>query len=113
MFVSMKRIDKWNPHEIAVFEAAISVFGKQFHKIADLVIQMNGYDLDSHKDDAGCGSILLDLAFQLALLFMEESATVLYVALFVGTNTVGSPTSCEWSVSLHPGGRITTGETGS
>ncbi|KAK8823772.1 hypothetical protein WA538_001064, partial [Blastocystis sp. DL] len=30
-------LNKWNPHEVAVFEAAISVFGKQFHKISDLI----------------------------------------------------------------------------
>ena len=49
----MERIDKWNPHEGAVFEAAISVFGKQFHKISDLVRQGWPVDVDSHKDDAG------------------------------------------------------------
>ena len=30
-------VDKWNPYEIAVFEAAMGLFGKQFHIIADLV----------------------------------------------------------------------------
>ena len=97
----MERIDKWNPHEVAVFEAAISVFGKQFHKISDLVRQGWPVDVDSHKDDAGGSCILLALAFHLALLLMEESTAVLFVALFVDTNTVGDLSEWRWSALLR------------
>jgi hypothetical protein len=37
MTSSLKRVqilDKWCPHEIALFESAICVYGKQFHSIA-------------------------------------------------------------------------------
>ena len=50
VFTLVSYLDKWTPYEIAVFEAAISVFGKKFHKIAKLVYRY--YILliiDSHK----------------------------------------------------------------
>ena len=36
-YIFVYNVDKWDPYEIAVFEAALAVFGKRFHLIAKLV----------------------------------------------------------------------------
>ena len=30
-------VENWTPHEIAIFEAAISVFGKEFYRISECI----------------------------------------------------------------------------